>query len=452
MRSPALTAATRFGLGPDRGPARTRESLAAELDRPRAATIRGMDDLDTIRSRYVDRDREFRVAARANRNGGTAATEMTRKEAARARQKVVREAMASEVAARYRHGVTTDAPFLERLVLFWSNHFAVETKKVPVRAVAGNYEREVIRAHVTGTFADMLKAAITHPAMLIYLDNARSFGPGSPIGRRQGKSRVNENLARELLELHTVGVDGGYGQGDVNALALTLTGWTGGMDPRPRNPVFDRRWHEPGPRTIMGRTYRQKGEAQLMAVLDDLAADPATARHISHKFARHFVGEAASADLVETLRVTFVKSGGNLAELAFALIAHPDAWAGEPTKVVPPYDFLVAAGRTLQAPDTPPRFVDEACETLGQPIWDPPSPAGWPYDDNDFLGGDSVLERVDFAGTMVGRFGRSVDARSLARTLLGEDLDPFVAETVDRAEDRHQAMVLLLMSPAFQRR
>lgn len=452
MRSPALTAATRFGLGPERGPDKTRESLAAELDNPRGALITRLEDLDTIRDRYVSRDREFRVAARANRRGKTAATAMTRKEAVRARQKVVRESEASEIAARYRHGVTTEYPFLERLVLFWSNHFAVETKKVPVRAVAGNYERVAIRANVTGTFADMLKAAITHPAMLIYLDNSRSFGPNSMMGQRRGKSRVNENLARELLELHTVGVDGGYSQADVNALALTLTGWTGGMEPRKHSPVFDRRWHEFGPRTILGRTYRAEGEAQLMAVLDDLAAHPATARHISAKFARHFVGAAASPDLVEALRLSFERTGGDLAELAFTLIAHPDAWSAEPVKVVPPYDFLVATGRTLRAPDTPPRFVDKACEALGQPIWSPPSPAGWPYDDNDFLGGDSVLERVDFVGTMVRRFGRQADARALARTLLRGDLDPFVAETVDRAEDRHQAMVLLLISPPFQRR
>ena len=452
MRSPALTAATRFGLGPEPGGGPSREDLAAELDHKEAALVGG-PDLATLREAYVSADRTFRTAARAFRQGGRSeAAEMARDDARQARNQIMREAEADEIAARYAHGVTTRHPFLERLVLFWSNHFAVEAQKVPVRVVAGNYEREAIRAHVTGRFGDMLAAAITHPAMLLYLDNARSFGPNSPIGRRRGKSAVNENLARELLELHTLGVGGGYEQADINELALVLTGWSGGMEPRARSPVFDRRWHEPGTRTILGTRYPQKGEDQLRAVLDDLAAHPSTAAHIAGKFARHFVGDDAPDDLVEALRRSFVDTGGDLAELAFTLIAHPAAWVDEPAKVVPPYDFLVATGRALKAADVDQRFIRRAAETMGQPMWKPPSPAGWAYKDTDFLGGDSVLERVDFAGIMVRRYGKGVDARRLARSLMGDDLDPFVAETVDRAEDRHQATVLLLMSPPFQRR
>ncbi|RAI00021.1 DUF1800 domain-containing protein [Acuticoccus sediminis] len=452
MRSPALTAATRFGLGPEQDPGPTRESLAAELDNPRGARIASLDDLDTIRERYLAKDREFRELARAFRKNRTDETEAARQEAVKARQQVMREVEAAELEARYKHGVTTATPFLERLVLFWSNHFAVEARNVTVRLLAGNYEREAIRANVTGSFREMLHAAITHPAMLIYLDNWRSIGPNSKLGRRRGKGRLNENLARELLELHTLGVDGGYTQADVNELALALTGWTGAMQPRPKNPEFDARWHEPGARTILGRKYGQPGQRQLLAVLDDLAAHPSTAKFISRKFAHHFVGDQASDDLVEALRVSFVETDGDLAELAFTLISHPDAWSAEPTKVVPPYDFLVSTGRALEVAELPPRFLTQVCDALGQPIWKPPSPAGWPYKDNDFLGGDSVLERVDFAGTMVKRFAKKADGRTLARELFGDDLDPFVAETVDRAEDRHQALVLLLMSPAFQRR
>lgn len=452
MRSPAIIAATRFGLGPEAGRTASPQSLLDQLERPQDALIRGARNPEDIRAEYLDADRAVRVAARAMRAMRNEATTEERRAQARARQKMVRTVEMEEIGARYRHGATTPSPFLERLVLFWSNHFAIENRKLPVRLLAGAYEREVIRPHVTGRFVDMLRAATTHPAMLIYLDNDRSYGPNSRVGARRRRDGLNENLARELLELHTLGVDGGYAQADVNAMALTLTGWIGGMKTRQVNPVFDFRMHEPGARTIMGKTYGEEGEAQLLAVLDDLAAHPATARHIATKFARHFAGDGASESLIEALRVSFAESGGDLKDLAYTLLAHPDAWGEAPTKIVPPYDYVVAVGRTLGAAEVPPRIVRQACDTLGQPIWEPPSPAGWPYKDDDFLGGDSLMERIDFARTMAHRFGRQLDARQLARDVFGEDLDPFVAETVDRAEDRRQALVVLLMSPAFQRR
>lgn len=459
MRSPALTAVTRFGLGPTPGEIErvddAQRYVARQCDDPSTALIRGLPETAALREAFVEKQRPYREAKKAVRladEDEKDAADALRNETNRARRTLARGVELDEIAARYRQGVTTEAAFLERLVLFWSNHLAINRKGFVMRFVAGAYEREAIRPHVLGNFADMLAVAITHPAMLVYLDNAKSIGPNSRIGRRKGAGQVNENLARELLELHTLGAGGGYTQADVNAMALTLSGWSGGFTHRRRNPVFDRRRHDFGPRTILGKTYREEGEEQLFTVLDDLAVHPSTAAHLAVKFARHFAGERASPALIEALRVSFEETGGDLAAFTRTLATHEDAWSPQAAKTVPPYDFVVAGGRATGQVDLDPVFVNDGAAELGQKIWEPPSPAGWPDDDKAFLGGDTLLERVDFARRFADRNGGDGDVRVLARRLLGDDLDPFVAEAVDRAEDRRQALVLLLMSPAFQRR
>ena len=198
------------------------------------------------------------------------------------------------MAARIEHARTTDAAFLERLVMFWSNHFCVNANKGAVLGMAGAFEREAIRPHVLGRFADMLLAVEQHPAMLIYLDNQASTGPNSQVGRNRGRG-LNENLAREILELHTLGVDGGYTQADVTNLARVITGWTVGQPNQPNAEHgrfhFAPARHEPGRHPVLGKRYGDAGVRAGEACLADLARHPSTARHIARKLAAHFVAE-----------------------------------------------------------------------------------------------------------------------------------------------------------------
>ena len=240
-----------------------------------------------------------------------------------------RDAFIDEAVARFRQASTTDAAFLERLVMFWSNHFCVSANKGPVRGIAGAYEREAIRPFVLGRFADMLLAVEKHPAMLIYLDNQQSVGPNSRAGTNRGLG-LNENLAREILELHTLGVGGGYSQEDVTNLARILTGWTVGnlanALSEPGKFFFAAARHEPGERTVVGKRYSDRGVQSGEEVLRDLAAHPATAAHIARKLAQHFVAEAPPPALVARLEKTFLDTGGDLGALAKTLATSEEAW------------------------------------------------------------------------------------------------------------------------------
>ncbi len=250
--------------------------------------------------------------------------------------RIRREAFQAEAAARFAHSSATDTAFLERLVLFWSNHFAVSITKGQVRGIAGAFEREAIRPHVLGRFADMLRAVEQHPAMLIYLDQAQSIGPNSKAGNRRGRG-LNENLAREILELHTLGVDGGYGQDDVTNLARILTGWTvGGLQQERVDPgrfVFLPPRHEPGAWTVAGKSYEDHGLQSGEACLADLARHPSTARHIALKLARHFVSSDPPPSLVTALETAFRDTDGDLAAVARALVAAPETWSAPLSKV-----------------------------------------------------------------------------------------------------------------------
>lgn len=459
MRPKPLTALTRFGLGPRPGDilaaaADPVEYVRAQCYRPEAAllTAPGLLSQNEIRDLYVRVQTPVLEARNAARDADDEEPGMRLEAARLARRDEIQDVMHGEAAARFEHGVLTPDAFVERLVLFWSNHFAIDrTRDVALRFLTGLFEREAIRPYVLGHFGDMLAAAVTHPAMLMYLDNHTSIGPNSRAGRRSGKG-INENLAREVLELHTLGAGGGYTQADVVALAETLTGWHGGVHPRRRVPTFLRNRHEPGFRTILGTTYPASGAEQIFEVLEDLAVHPSTARHLAGKFARHFVGDDAPGSLIEALADRYLVSGGDLRALALALVESDVAWSREPTKTVPPYDFVVATGRALGVRGIPGNFIQKATRDLAQEIWAPPSPAGWPDGDNASLGGDSLLERIDYAKVMAQRYSSVGDVRQHARALFGDTLDPFVEEAVARAEDRVQAMVLLVMSPAFQRR
>ena len=368
--------------------------------------------------------------------------------------RIRREAFQQEAFARFSHATATDAAFLERLVMFWSNHFCVSANKGPVRGMAGAYEREAIRPHVLGRFADMLIAVEQHPAMLIYLDNAQSIGPNSRAGLNRGRG-LNENLAREILELHTLGVGGGYTQDDVASLARILTGWTVGnlvnATSEPGKFFFAPARHEPGDRTVLGKRYPDGGLATGLDVLRDLAAHSATARHIAQKLARHFVSDDPPIELVQRLEATFLKTGGDLMSVSRALLESPEAWEAQPAKVMPPYDFLVAVVRGF-ALEPQPQEMLRLTNQLGQPLWRPPAPAGWPDTDTAWAAPSALRERLRVAEVAARRANPGADPRAVAEEVLGEGMAPATRQAVARAETREQGLELLIMSPEFQRR
>jgi len=273
-----------------------------------------------------------------------------------------------------RFGMARDAEigFVERLVAFWSNHFCVSAGKSEIlRASAGSFEREAIRPYVLGRFAEMLLAVERHPAMLFYLDNAQSVGPASRAGQNR-KRGLNENLAREIMELHTLGVDGGYTQGDVTSLARVITGWTfAGREGRMGEPgtfLFNANMHEPGDQTVVGRAYLAGGFGQGEAALNDIARHPATARHLATKLVRHFIADAPPPAAVDKIVAVFRSRDGDLRAVSTALVDLPEAWSAPPTKIRNPYEFLVAAGRMLGATPADPGPMLNGLRTLGQPL------------------------------------------------------------------------------------
>jgi uncharacterized protein (DUF1800 family) len=389
--------------------------------------------------------------------------------------RVRREALLEEAARRVERAVTTDAPFIERLVMFWSNHFCIASNKGPVRGLAGGFEREAIRPHVLGRFADLLKAVEMHPAMLIYLDNQLSTGPNSKAGKGRGLG-VNENLAREILELHTLGVDSGYGQDDVTNLARLLTGWTVGqlnvVQSEPGKFFFAANRHEPGVFTVLGRKYgdldpggglKVSGQRSGEHVLEDLARHPATARYLAIRLARHFVSQTPPPRLVADLDAAYRRSDGDLAVVTRTLVQHPDAWAAKPAKVVPPYDFLVSLVRGLGSTAVKPPEVLQLAAALGQPLWQPSSPKGWPDDDEAWTGPSAIRERLRIAeraarlpAPKAGGDGlatsAAADPRAIAEDLLGPILSEATRTAIARAETREQGLELLIMAPEFLRR
>lgn len=363
--------------------------------------------------------------------------------------------LGEEAQARITRAATTDTPLIERLVAFWSNHFCISAAKGEVRALTGAYERECIRPHVLGRFADMLKAVEQHPAMLIYLDNVNSVGPNAFIAINQPRG-LNENLAREILELHTLGVDGGYTQADVTTLAKVITGWTYGhgdlvSDHDYGRFVFAPYRHEPGEFEILGKTYAQPGVAAGEMLLADLARHPSTIRHICRKFARHFISDAPPPALVTRLEATFRDTDGDLGQLTRALVEAPEAWDAPPAKFLAPYDLGISLLRGF-VPKAHPGEVFDACRALGQPIWTPPSPKGWPDGDESWMGPAAVRERLRIAEKAARAIDRAADPRLVLADLGGPVVSEYTRMAVQRAVTREQAFELMIMSPEFQKR
>jgi uncharacterized protein (DUF1800 family) len=453
-----IIAANRFGLGARPG------ELAAIGGDPQGWLIRQVTgtrpapaELNGLPTSAV----AFQTFADALRQGLKGDKEEVAKRREQARKEiggVYRE----QVAARYRLAVRTEEPFRERLVHFWTNHFAVSADKAQVVGLAATLEYEAIRPHIAGHFVDLLQAVESHPAMILYLDNQGSIGPNSTLARRaegrvERKLDINENLAREILELHTLGVSGGYTQTDVTTFAQALTGWSvgakRGKEPQRVGQFFFREAaHEPGAKTILGKRYAQEGVEQPRAVLKDLANHPATAMHVATKLARHFIGDEPPSSAIERLARVFRETDGDLPSLHRALVESPEAWQAPATKFKTPHDFVVSTFRMLDFVPELPQQILSPFQLLGQRPYSPGSPAGWPDTAGQWDGPDALLKRIEWATAIGNRIGSKAQPLALGQQALGVALAERTRTVISRAESGAQGLTLLLASPEFQRR
>ncbi|UDF02767.1 DUF1800 family protein [Asticcacaulis sp. AND118] len=357
-----------------------------------------------------------------------------------------------EVGARLNAWGAATIGFHERLVMFWANHFAVSADKgLPLRVLAGAYEREAIRPHVTGRFRDLLLAAERHPAMQLYLDNDASIGPNARANRN-GKRGLNENLAREIMELHTLGVNGGYSQTDVTSFAKVITGW--GVDRGGRSPDgfrFNANAHEPGAQTVLGKRYADDGERQGVRVLEDLARHPATAKHIATKLVRHFVSDQPPAAVVERVTQRFLDTDGDLTQVYAALIEAEESWTAPRAKLRTPQEYVIASLRALDTPIQPQRFA-QSLRVLGQPLWQPPGPNGFSDLASVWATPEGLNNRLDLAYQLSERPAEKTDPRRFAEDRLKGLISETTRRAVALAETRPQGLALVLLSPEFMRR
>ncbi|HTP92033.1 MAG TPA: DUF1800 family protein [Xanthobacteraceae bacterium] len=473
----AALALHRFGFGPVRNQIAEiagdpRGAILADLDRPdagrvAAANLPSSGEAARMLFEYrAERAANEKLAQRAEKEAKAKAAAMglsdTTDAPAPAGQKSAPnqpskppelpvQLIQNEAKVRFDAAIGADVGFVERLVWFWSNHFCISADKI--LSMSGPYEREAIRPHVLGRFADMLLAAESHPAMLFYLDNVESMGADSIAGINRDRG-LNENLARETLELHTLGVRSGYTQADVTNFANVLTGWTW-IAPREPNHggefVFIKRLHEPGEQIVLGKHYPDTGVAQGRAVLADLARHPATARHIAQKLARHFVADEPPPALVAKLEKTFNDTDGNLKEIAKVLVTADESWSAPRGKLKAPSEWVIGTLRLTGAQWVIPiGRVMAAQASLGEALWRPPAPNG--YSDMEAAWIDGIPRRLDIANELAGRLAAGTDPLALLESGLGPLALAETRDTIARAESRPQALAMLLMAPEYLRR
>ncbi|HZO21528.1 MAG TPA: DUF1800 domain-containing protein [Steroidobacteraceae bacterium] len=465
-------AANRFGLGARPGElgrigADPREWLRGQLAQapPLLIDANLQSSAETL-AKALEARRELRQAKRsaeAERTGNGEAQADALAALLKVGQ-IYRPVYMEEARARFREGVATDRPFIERLTYFWTNHFAVSVDKNIVLGLAGSLEREAVRPNVLGHFADLLLAVEQHPAMLLYLDNHASVGPHSQAARaaeRRNPGReigINENLAREIMELHTLGVGGGYTQRDVTTFAEVLTGWSiggshGGLSGgEPGRFMFRPQLHEPGAKVVLGRRYPEDGLGQGVAVLRHLAAHRSTAHFIATKLARHFIADDPPTGAVQRIAAAFTGSGGHLPTVYRALIDSPEAWVAPLSKFKTPNDYILSTFRGLELPVDAGRAPLAPFEVMGQRTYSPGSPAGWPDRSADWDGASALIKRLEWADAIGQRLGARRDAVALASQLLGGTLEEGTRTAIARAASAAQALTLLLAAPEFMRR
>lgn len=463
----AVIAANRFGLGARPGEltqiARDPKAwLLNQIGQTQSTTLRSDNLLSSAQAFEVLQGYQQARAAQ-QRNAASPSPAVTMDERVRLAD-LVGKTTGPEIEARIQHAVTTPAPFAERWVQFWSNHFTMAVRNLQTTPFPGSFEREAIRPHVWGRFEDLLIKAETHVGMLIYLDQAQSIGPNSEAAKtQQGRRRaagLNENLAREILELHTLGADGGYAQADVTEFARALTGWTVAgarlrrlaQGAKTGTAIFVPAMHEPGSRTILGKNFAATGERQALEVLAHLARQPQVAKRIAFKVAQHFVADDPPPALVTRLETSFRQSGGDLSALAKTLVQSPEAWAPEARKFKTPNDFLISTMRASGANATSTQALRSTFEQLGQTPWRAPSPKGWPDVASEWAAPDAILKRIDWANLAADVIGETFQPIAVAESALGSALTDKTKTAISRAQTARQGIVLALMSPEFQRR
>lgn len=461
MQDATEVTATRFGFGlplPEGTPVGAGAMLAA-LARPDPVLA-----TPPLTQAAMQRMRAFDAAARTRRrarraSGGEAPAEV--EAAYKAAGQAINAAVADEGRAALGRMVASPDGLRERLVLFWADHFTVSFRGASQRELPAALIRDAIRPNLTGRFADLLFAIETHPAMLIYLDQAVSFGPNSALGQKRGRG-LNENLARELLELHTLGVEAAYTQEDVRQLAELLTGIV--VHPE-RGVIFVRRRAEPGDETVLGVTYPENdgdGMDPIRAVMDDLARRPETAAHLARKLAVHFVADDPDPALVAALEAAWRDGGGDLTAVYGALLAQPAAWTPPGAKVRPPVEFLASALRALGiGPGALAAMEDrmlrqtllEPLAAMGQPWQQPDGPDGWPEAAEDWITPQGLAARIRWAMEMPATLVPELpDPRAFLAQTLGPRAGERLAWAVAAAETRADGVGLVLASPEFNRR
>lgn len=466
MATPAtesFTAANRFGLGArpnglERLAGDPRGSLMQQIAKPESfqCDAPGLPDRTQIAQALTS----FLLAQRERMNSGPSTMSPAEQVAAVGLPlRALNQIAAEEVLARTRQGLQTESDFAERLVYFWSNHFTVAATKATTIPWAGIYEREAIRSKLTGSFGALLIAVAQHPGMLLYLDQAQSIGPNSVVGLRR-KTGLNENLAREILELHTLGVRGGYSQTDVSELAKALTGWTVASQRTQRwlsaaqtgDFVFIDDWHEPGARTVLGRRYPEGGEAQAKAILLDLAHHPSTARRVAQQLACHFVADEPPLRAIEQLETAFLGTQGDLPAVHKALLDLPEAWRGDAQKFKSPAEFMTSSLRMLGQSSIDAGALRNSLTLLGQVPFRAPSPAGWPDRASHWAAPDAIMKRLEWSQLLAERLGNRERPEAMLAGSLGPAASAQTLRAVRSAESQAQGLVLALMSPEFQRR
>jgi len=367
----------------------------------------------------------------------------------------------------------------EVLTDFWFNHFNVFIGKGPDRYLLTAYERDVIRPHALGKFEDLLVATAQSPAMLFYLDNWLSVGPDSDAAlgiadhsawRRRGpggqakrqRSGLNENYGRELMELHTLGVDGGYTQEDVTEVARVFTGWTLKQPMKGGGFTFEGRMHEPGDKVVLGHRIKSHGEKEGLEVLHILARHPATARFISNKLAVRFVSDNPPAALVDRMAETFLKKDGDIREVLKTMLASPEFWAPEAyrAKVKTPLEFVVSALRASDVEVSDAMPVARHLQTMGMPLYGMQPPTGYSTKADAWVNSSALLDRMNFALALAGGKLKGVAAEPdqlLPKTAALDSQQALAALESsllagDVSQQTHQVISARLQDPKISRR
>jgi uncharacterized protein (DUF1800 family) len=440
----AFIAVNRFGLG-----ARPGDLLEINRD-PRGWLAAQIDTASQIPDELqgLAHSSESLIRLFAARRKGPAAIQTEYKTTFKARQR-------DEIDARALAMIRSDQPFRERLVKFWSNHFTVSSARSFIGPIAGAYEREAIRPHIFGRFEDMLIAVVKHPAMLLYLDNVGSIGPKSNFGRAS-KRGLNENLAREVLELHTLGVGGGYSQSDVTEFARVLTGWSvEGKGKRGENTgkfLFVPQAHEPSAKTILGNQYRKGGQDEGERVLRDIARHRSTARFIATKLARHFVSDDPPKHVVAQLKKAFLDSDGDLAHLSRTLISLDSVWQNPLAKTKTPYEFIISTFRALKLEKSFGGGFMTSFVAVNHLPFSAPSPAGWPDMASHWISPEALMRRVEWMRALSARLPRGLKPSWVVDNTIAPIATDETLKAISAAPSGAEGLALTFLSAEFQRR